>query len=125
MAAPNLAALTTITGAADAFGLTSTSAVVVLNCSAGASEVRKLNTLICANDDGTNSVDVTVSYHTGDDGGGTAFAIASTVAIPADSSVVIIDKESYVYLEEDTSITVAASAVNDVDVLVSYEIIKD
>ena len=124
MAAPNIAALTTITGAADGFSVTSTSATVVLNCSAGASEVRKLNTLIIANDDGTNTVNVDVSYHTQDDGGGTAFKVANTIPVPADTSIVIIDKNSYVYLEEDTSVSVTASAASDVDVLVSYEVIK-
>ena len=125
MAAPNIAALSTITGKSDGYSLTSTSAVVVLNCSAGASEVRKLNTLICANDDGAAAVDVTVSYHTADDGGGTAFSLATTVQVPADTSLVVIDGNSRVYLEEDTSISVTASAASDVDVLVSYEIIKE
>ena len=124
MAAPNISALTTITGAADGYSLTSTSATVVLNCSAGASEVRKLNTLIVANDDGSAGVDVTVSYHNADDIGGTAFAIASTVNVLPDTSIVVIDKNSYIYLEEDTSVSVAASAASDIDVLVSYEIIK-
>jgi len=53
--------------------------------------------------------------------GGTATQIVSTVSVPADSSLVVIDKASSIYLEEDKSIGATASAANDLKVVCSYE----
>ena len=52
----------------------------------------KINSLIISNVDGTNSATVTVAIYPNDDLAGTAVVIASTIAVPADSFVVIIDK---------------------------------
>jgi hypothetical protein len=62
-----------------------------------------------------------VSYYSEDDIGGTATQIVSTISVPADSSLVVIDKNTSIYLEEDRSIGATASAANDLKVLVSFE----
>jgi hypothetical protein len=41
--------------------------------------------------------------------------------VPADSSIIIIDKSTSLYLEEDRSIYVTASAASDLEAVVSYE----
>ena len=74
-----------------------------------------------ANVDGTNACNVTVDYHTEDDIGGTAYSLVSTVSVPADASLVVIDKNTALYLEEDRSISVTAGTANDLEVIVSYE----
>ena len=56
-----------------------------------------------------------------DDIAGTAYAIASTVSVPADSTLVVLDKNTALYLEEDKSIGAVASAANDLVVVASYE----
>ena len=102
-----------------------TSATTLLSNPAGSNYVYKINTIIVANDDGSSSADITVALHDQDDGGGTAHKIAHTVAVAADSTLVVIDKASSIYLEEDRSIVVTASAANDLDVICSYESIID
>ena len=74
-----------------------------------------------ANVDGTNAATVTVAIYPNDDLAGTAVVIASTIAVPADSFVVIIDKDQGLYLEEDKSLGVTASAANDLTYTVTYE----
>ncbi len=125
MAAPNIVGVTTIVGYTTYVSLGDTNAATLLSNAAGSNYVYKINTIIVANDDGTNSADITVALHDQDDGGGTAYKIAHTVAVAADSTLVVIDKASSIYLEEDRSIVVTASAGNDLDVICSYESIID
>jgi hypothetical protein len=53
--------------------------------------------------------------------GGTGTQIVSTVSVPADASLVVIDKTTSIYLEEDKSIGATASAASDLKVVCSYE----
>jgi hypothetical protein len=45
--------------------------------------------------------------------------------VAADTTLVVLDKASSIYLEEDTSLVATASAGGDLDVIVSYEEIID
>ena len=125
MAAPNIVGINTVIGITTMRSLGDTSATTLLSNPAGSNYVYKINTIIVANDDGSSSADITVALHDQDDGGGTAHKIAHTVAVAADSSLVVVDKASSIYLEEDRSIVVTASAANDLDVICSYESIID
>ena len=120
MAAPNLLSLTTINGKSATLALT-TSAASLLSNAAASGKVLKVNTVIVTNIDGTNAADVTLNHYTAAALGGTAQAIASTISVPADSALVLIDKNSSFYLEEDKSLGALASAAGDLVVLISYE----
>ena len=121
MSAPNIVNVTTITGKSAVVDLTTTSATAVVSNAAASGKVFKINSLVVSNVDGTNAADITVSYYSEDDIGGTATQIVSTISVPADSSLVVIDKNTSIYLEEDRSIGATASAANDLKVLVSFE----
>jgi hypothetical protein len=119
MAAPNIVNVTSILGKTDTFALTTTTTTTLLTCAAD--KVYKINSIIVANVDGTNAADVTVTYN---DQTNTR-AIASTISVPADSSLNVIDKNSSFYLEEGDSIEGGASANSDLVALISYEIMDD
>jgi hypothetical protein len=121
MAAPNIVNVTTITGKANVVNLTTTSATAVVSNAASSGKVFKINSLVVSNVDGTNAADITISYYSEDDIGGTATEIVSTVSVPADASLVVIDKNTSIYLEEDRSIGATAGAADDLKVVVSYE----
>jgi hypothetical protein len=121
MVAPNIIDVTTILGKADVVSLTSTSATSVLSNAAASGKVFKVNSLVVSNVDGTNAADITISYYSEDDIGGTATEIVSTISVPADATLVVIDKNTSIYLEEDRSIGATAGTANDLKVLVSYE----
>ena len=121
MAAPNIVNVSTITGKSFYLALSSTSATELVSNAASSGKVFKINMIQVANVDGTNACDVTVDYHTQDDIGGTAYSLVSTVSVPADASLVVLDKNTAMYLEEDRSISVTAGTANDLEVLVSYE----
>lgn len=121
MAAPNIVNVSTITGKSFYLALANTSATALVSNAASSGKVFKINMIQVANVDGTNACNVTVDYHTQDDIGGTAYSLVSTVSVPADASLVVIDKNTALYLEEDRSISVTAGTANDLEVLVSYE----
>jgi len=121
MAAPNIVNVTSIIGKTATTNLTSTSAFSVVSNAASSGLVMKINTLIVSNVDVAASADITINYYTAAALGGTAFQIASTITIPADTSLIVISKETPVYLEEDRSIGATASVANDLKVICSYE----
>ena len=116
MAAPNIVNVTSIYGRTAHLNLTTSSQSVVSN-SANSNKVFKINTIIVANIDGSAAADVTVNYNNA----GTTFALASTISVPADSTLVVLDKSSALYLEENDSIQALASAAGDLVIHISYE----
>jgi len=129
MAAPNIASLTTITGKTTYFTPSGTTAVVLLPNAASSNTVLKVNQLVVANTDGTNAVDASVSIYTNGavaqgsaPSGGTAFPIASTISVPADASLIVVDKTTGLYLEEGVSLTITSGTASRLTFSVSYEI---
>ena len=116
MAAPNLKAPTTITGRTARYAVT-TSLAAALSNAAASGKVLKINSIFCANVDGTNVADISVSIYDGT----TDFYIAKTVAVPADATQVLSTKETYFYLEEGDSIRALASAASDLELVIGYE----
>lgn len=128
MAAPNILALTTATGKTTYLTPSGTSAVVLLPNAASSGKVFKINQIVAANVNGTNAVDCTVSIYTNGGvaqgsapSGGTAFPIASTVSVPADASLIVVDKTTAIYLEENASITVTSGTASGITYSISYE----
>jgi len=121
MAAPNIVDVTTITGKSATIALSTTSATQLVSNAASSGKVFKINMIQVANVDGSNAADVTVDLHSQDDIGGTAYSLVSTISVPADASLVVVDKNTAIYLEEDKSISATAGTANDLEVIVSYE----
>ena len=121
MAAPNIVNVSTITGKTAVVSLTTTSATEIVSNAAASGKVFKINSLVVSNVDGSAAADITVSVYSEDDIGGTATELVSTVSVPADASLVVIDKNTSIYLEEDTSIGATAGTASDLKVVCSYE----
>jgi len=121
MTAPNVVNVSTITGKTATIALSSTSQTTLVSNAASSGKVFKINMIQVANVDGLNACDVTVDMHSAAAGGGTAYSLVSTVSVAGDSSLIALDKNTAIYLEEDRSITVTAGTANDLEVIVSYE----
>ncbi len=121
MSAPNIVNVATITAKTTYAALTTTNATSVLSNAASSNKVFKVNVIYVANVDGTNNADITISVNSAAAGSGTAYHVAKTIVVPADSALVVVDKNSAIYLEEDRSIVATASAANDLEVVISYE----
>ena len=123
MAAPNIVNVTNINGKSFGNVLTTSNAIILVNGS-GSGNVLKINNIVVSNVDGSTAADVTIEFNTSAAGTGTATKIVNTVSVPADASLIVTDKSTAFYMEEDTSIKGLASADNDLQVFVSFEVIS-
>ena len=121
MAAPNIVNVSTIIGKSATIALSTTSQTTLVSNAASSGKVFKINMIQVANVDGTNACDVTVDVHSAAAGGGTAYSLVSTISVPADASLVAVDKGTALYLEENRSITATAGTADDLEGIVSYE----
>jgi len=121
MANPNIVNVAAIYGNTSTTALSSTSATSIVSNAASSGKVYRINSLVVANVDGTNAADITINLYSAAALGGTATAIASTISVPADATLIIIDKTTGIYLLEDKSIGAIAGAANDLVVTCSWE----
>lgn len=131
MANPNIAALSSIYGNTTYYTPSGTSAVVLLPNAASSGTVMKINSLVAANVNGTVAVDCTVSVYTNGavaqgsaPSSGTAYPFVSTVSVPADATLIVVDKTTQLYLQEGTSLTVTSGTASGITYTVSYELIS-
>ena len=124
MANPNIVSVASIYGKTVYDTDIATSASSLVNNAASSGKIFKINSLIISNIDGTNAADITVTLRNA--AGGTTYStLANTISVPADATLVVISKDTSVYLEEDMSLYVLASAAGDLSATCSYEEISE
>lgn len=121
MAAPNLVNVTSIYGKTMGAALGTTLTTTLLTCASN--KVLKINSIIVANVDGTNAADASVTFY--DSSATASYRLASTVSVPADSTLIVIGKDSPIYLEESDEIRGGAGAASDLEITISYEELDD
>jgi hypothetical protein len=121
MAAPNIVNVTSIYGKTMGAALGTSANTDILTC--GSNKVLKINSIIVANVDGTNAADVTVSFY--DSSASARYRLAFTIGVPADTTLVVLGKDSPIYLEESDQIEASASAASDLEIIISYEELDD
>lgn len=131
MANPNLFAATTASGTTTYLTPGGTTALVLVPNAASSGQVFKINQIVAANVNGSAAVDCTVSIYTNGavaqgsaPSGGTAYPIVSTVSVPADASLIVVDKTTGLYLMEGTSISVTSGTASGITYSISYEVIS-
>lgn len=130
MANPNIVNVASIYGTTTYYTPSGTTAVVLLPNAAASGTVLKINQIVAANVDGTNAVNTTVSLYSNGavaqgsaPSGGTAYPIVSTVSVPANASLIVVDKTTAIYLMEGQSISVTSGTASKITYSISYEVI--
>ena len=118
MAAPNILAITTVTGKTAVANVTTVSTSIVSNGS-GSNQVYKVNSLVVGNIDPANTLYLTAGIVRSS----VFYKFASTIPVPANASIVVLSKDSNLFLEEGDTINILANANNGVHAFCSYEII--
>ena len=129
MANPNIVSVTSIVGGNAAWALTNTLTTTLLTVSADV--IVKINSLIVTNIHATTAATVSVEVNgMGSGASGVTVAsglatcrLASTMNVPADDSLVLIDKP--IYLMELDVLRGGASAASTLELFASYEVIND
>lgn len=117
MAAPNIVSVTAIYGKTTGQTV-GTSATAILTNASGSGKVLKVNTLIISNVNGASAADITADVFKNQT---TGYNIASTISVPADATLVLISKDTAIYLEENDSIRLSASLASYLEAVISYE----
>jgi nucleoside 2-deoxyribosyltransferase len=121
MANPNLGSAANCYAGNASLSLTSTSATQLVSNAASSGKVFVLDGITVANIDTATAVTVTVTFFRTADNSGTAYELASTVAVPANSSAIIVDKAQGVSLLEAQSIYVTAGTANKLKINASWK----
>ena len=121
MANPNIVNTASIVGNNSLTALSTTSATAIVNNPASSGKVYKINSIVVANVDGTNPADISVNIYSQDDLGGIAYSLVSTIAVPADASLIVVDKTTAIYLKEYQSVGAVAGSADDLVVTASWE----
>lgn len=117
MANPNIVNVSSIYGKTTGIPVTTTTTAIVTN-SANSNKILKINSLIVSNINGTTAADITAEVYKNQT---TSYRIAFTVSVPADATVILISKDTSIYLEENDSIRLTASANSALEAICSYE----
>mgnify|MGYP003112691667 FL=1 len=128
MANPNLVNVATINAGNLGFNLSNTLTTTLLTVASDV--ILKINRITCANVDGSSSADLDLFIDGMGNGatgitatGSSTVYLAKTVAVPADSTLVVVD--SPIYLMEADVLKGGASASGDLDLIISYEVLND
>jgi hypothetical protein len=119
MANPNIVNVTNIFGKTSVLNVTTTPTDIVVN-GATSNTIIKINNLIVSNIDGSTPADITASLFRGS----VEYKVAHTVSVPADSTLLVLEKGTSIYLEEGDSLRLTASANSDLQAVCSYEVIS-
>jgi hypothetical protein len=122
MTIPNIVNVSSIYAKTHQVALVTDTTTALLTNAADSDDCYKINSIVIANIDGTNSATVTMGIVKS---GGSLISFATTIAVPADATLVLVDKNWGLYLEEGDAIQGGASATGDLTCTISYEILDD
>jgi hypothetical protein len=120
MANPNIVNVTSIFGVTTYLTPSNTSATVWTALTPAVNTVNKINNIVASNVT-ASAVAVTVSINSATGGGGTAFDIAYQISVPANASLIIIDKTTSIYVGETQSIVVTVGTGSAIELTSSFE----
>lgn len=127
MANPNIVNVTTIYGTTTYFTPSGTSAVVLLPNAAASGQVYKINQIVVSNTSASAAAATVSVYSNGAvaqgsaPSGGTAYPVISAVSVPANASLIAVDKTTAIYLMEGTSIAITSGTASALTYTISYE----
>jgi len=129
MANPNIVNVTSILGTTTYYVPPGTSALVLVPNAAASGTVFKINQIVVSNTTASAANATVAIYSNGAvaqgsaPSGGAAYPIVSAVSVPANASLIAVDKTTAVYLMEGHSITITSGTASALTFTISYEVI--
>lgn len=122
MANPNIVNVTSIYGNSSYLIPSGTSATTWTALTPAVGTVNKIDYIMAANVTGTAAT-ITVSINSATGGGGTAYRLAYQIQVPANTTLIVSDKSTAIYLGESQSIVVTSGTSSAIEMTASYEAI--
>lgn len=120
MANPNIVNVTAIYGASAGIVPTGTSATTWTALTPAAGTVNKVGSIVAANVT-SSSATITLSLNSATGGGGTPFRLAFQMTIPGNTTLILVDKSTGLYVGEGQSIVVTSNVSSAIELVATYE----
>ena len=122
MANPNIVNVTSIYGNTTYLIPSTTAATTWTALTPAVGTVNKINNIVASNVTGS-AVAVTVAINSATGGAGTNYEIAYQISVPANASLIVVDKTTSFYCGEAQSIVVTVGTGSAIELTSSYEAI--
>ena len=123
MANPNILTASSITGNVAYSAPANTSATTLITNASSSGTLVKIEALTCSNVTASVAT-ATISVNSAAAGGGTAYRLVYQVPVPINATLQVIDKNTPVYLPENSSLVVTSGSYSAIEYVSSYEIIS-
>jgi len=133
MANPNIVSVTTINGGIAYQALTNTNDNALISNASSSGTITKVNNIFVSNVNGVAAATVTLSFRTAANSvtngtlstasSGTAYRLVYQISVPANTTLMLLDKAGAIYLTENTSLSVQAGTASYLEVVASFETI--
>ena len=120
MSNPNIVNVSAIYGNVNSASLTTTSATSLVSNAASSGQVLKIDSIVVANTTGSTA-NITINVYSAASLGGTAYPIASSIAVPAYSTLIVTDKSTSFYLMENMSVGATAGTASALVATITWE----
>ena len=123
MANPNMVNVSSILGATTYLVPTTTTATTWTALTPSAGTINKIDTMMATNVTAIAAT-ITVSINSATGGAGTAYRLTYQTSVPGNSSLVVVDKSTMIYVGEAQSIVVTSGTTNAIEMVATYEAIS-
>ena len=134
MANPNIVSVTTINGGTAYQTLTNTNDNALVSNAASSGTIIKVNNIFVSNVNGVAASTVSLSFRSAANAvtsgtlttasSGTAYRLVYQISVPANTTLMLLDKAGAIYLTENTSLSVQAGTASYLEVVASFETIS-
>jgi hypothetical protein len=134
MANPNIVSVSTINGGIAYQALTNTNDNALVSNAASSGTIIKVNNIFVSNVNGVSAATVSLSFRSAANAvtngtlttasSGTAYRLVYQISVPANTTLMMLDKAGAIYLTENTSLSVQAGTASYLEVVASYETIS-
>jgi hypothetical protein len=120
MANPNIVSVSSMYVSTTYLIPTGTSATTWTGLTPASGSVTKVDSISATNVTGT-AASITLSINSATGGGGTAYRIAYQIAVPGNTTLMIVDKSNPIYVGEGQSIVATSGTSNSIELVASIE----
>ena len=134
MANPNIVSVSTINGGTAFQSLTNTNDNALVSNAASSGTITKINNIFVSNVNGVSAATVSLSFRNAANAvtsgtlttaaSGTAYRLVYQISVPANTTLMLLDKAGAIYLTENTSISIQAGTASYLEAVASFEIIS-
>lgn len=134
MANPNIVSVSTINGGIGYQALTNTNDNALVSNAASSGTIIKVNNIFVSNVNGVSAATVSLAFRSAANAvtngtlstasSGTAYRLVYQISVPANTTLMLLDKAGAIYLTENTSLSIQAGTASYLEVVASYETIS-